>query len=327
MTNSAPQKSAYDLISALISEELQDEQRQKLFDDLVSRPITSELLAEGVKVLKEKMVPVQLSDDAIDTCGTGGSGMKTINTSTITAFLVAAAEGKVAKHGNRSASGNCGCFDLLEELGIRTDLSPQQEQNIFKELGIAFLFAPLHHPALRFVAPLRKAHSKKTLFNLIGPLCNPAGVRKQLIGTGDDSHAEIIAEALQKLSSFGSMVVTGHDGLDEVSACSKTTIRTVKEDGILESVFSPEDFEIQLAHDKEVEGGDPKENSEVFLRLVKGEGDEAMKNLVLVNAAHALLLTDLAETIDDALVLAKETLSSGKVHNLFLRYRDYSNTL
>jgi len=327
MTNSSPQKSAYYLISALISEELKDEQRQKLFDDLVSRPITSELLTEGVKALKEKMVSVQLSDDAIDTCGTGGSGMKTINTSTITAFLVAAAGGKVAKHGNRSASGNCGCFDLLEELGVRTDLTPQQEQKIFEELGIAFLFAPLHHPALRFVAPLRKTYGKKMLFNLIGPLCNPAGVRKQLIGTGDDSHAEIIAEALRRLDSFGSMVVTSHDGLDEVSVCSKTTVRRVEKDQIAESVFSPEDLKLSLAHNKEIRGGDPKENVEVFLSLAKSEGDKAKKNLILVNAAHALLLTDLTESIDDAFAIAKATLASGKIHNLFLQYRDYSNTL
>ncbi|MDA1209265.1 MAG: anthranilate phosphoribosyltransferase [bacterium] len=327
MTQSIPKLSAYDLVSALISEELRDEEREQHFNDLVSQKVTPEILAEGVNALREKMIPVHLSKDAIDTCGTGGSGKKTVNTSTLTAFIVAACGGKVAKHGNRSASGNCGCFDLLDQLQIKTELTPEQEQSIFKELDIAFLFAPIHHPALKYIAPLRKKHGKKSLFNLLGPLCNPAGVQHQMIGTGSQPDAEIIAQSLKQLGSYGSIVVTGHDGLDEVSICADTTVRTVHVDGIKESIFSPEEAGFTLCNISEIEGGSPKENAEVFLSLAKGKGIKALRNLILVNSAHALLLTDLVSSIDDAFTLASETLHSGKVSQLVDQYVQCSNDL
>lgn len=323
MTKTLSMRKAYDLICLLLDSESSTGERQEAFHDLVANPITTESLGGGVKALKEKMIRVILSSDAIDTCGTGGSGLKTINTSTVMAFIVAAAGGKVAKHGNRSASGNCGCFDLLEELGVRIDLKPEEERRMFEELGIAFLFAPLHHPALRHVAPLRKEYGKKTLFNLLGPLCNPAGVKHQLLGTGNKEHGKIIAEALRALGQYGSMVVTGHDGLDEVTVTTETTIRTVKEKGIETTIFS-----LSHAHPPEdIVGGTPMENAQIFLEIAKGKGGDAHRNLVLANAAHALLLTNLARSFSDALALAAETLASGKVHNLFIRYRDLSHSL
>ena len=317
----------HDLISALISEELDDQTREQFFDELVSQPITAELLVDGVRALRKKMVPVSLSEDAIDTCGTGGCGKKTINTSSLTAFLVAACGGKVAKHGNRSASGNCGCFDLLEELDVKTDLKPKQEQQVFGELGIAFLFAPLHHPALRFVAPLRKKYGKKTVFNLLGPLCNPASVQHQIIGTGNQDDAKLIAESLRQLGSRRSIVVSGHDGLDEVSACAPTTIRIVENNDVEESFFFLEDLGLQPVKHEEIEGGSPSENAEIFLNIVKCKGTEAHRNLVLVNTACALTVAGLAETFKDGYAIAKETLSSGKVFELFEKYRDHSHSL
>lgn len=314
----------HDLISALISEELDEKEREPLFDELVSQPITAKLLADGVRALREKMVPVSLSEDAIDTCGTGGSGKKTINTSSLTAFLVAACGGKVAKHGNRSASGNCGCFDLLEELGVKIDLTPEQEQKIFEKLGIVFLFAPLHHPALRFVAPLRKKHGMKTVFNLLGPLCNPASVQHQIIGTGSQDDAKLIAESLRQLGMRRSMVVTGHDELDEVSACAPTTIRIVENNEVEESLFVLEDLGLQPVKHEEIEGGSPSKNAQIFLNIAKGEGAEAHRNLVLVNAACALIVAGLTETFKEGYALAKETLSSGKAFTLFEQYRNLS---
>lgn len=327
MMKTGSQQSAYNLISALISEKLQEEKRGQFFRELISQPITASLLAVGVRALNEKMIPVLLPQNAIDTCGTGGSGKRTINTSTLTAFIVAAAGGKVAKHGNRSASGHCGSFDLLEELGVRIDLTPEEECRVFGELGIVFLFASQHHPSLRFIAPLRKQYGKKTLFNLIGPLCNPAGVKRQLLGTGSEEHAVIISEALRMLGTFESTVVTGCDGLDEVTVTAETTVRTVMQTGVQRTVFSPESLSLPLSTPKEIVGGTPSENAAIFLELANGIGDVAKRNLVLVNAAHALLLTDLVSSIDEAFALVSETLSSGKVYGLFERYRDLSHSL
>ncbi len=314
-------------IAALLSQELSDGERDRIFHNLVSQPITSALLVDGVQALQEKMLPVELSSDAIDTCGTGGSGLKTINTSSLTAFIVAAAGGKVAKHGNRSASGNCGCFDLLEELGVRIELNPDLERRIFDRLGITFLFARLHHPALRFVATLRKTYGKKTLFNLLGPLCNPAGVTKQMIGTGSEADAALIAETLQKLGSVGSMVVTGNDGLDEVTITTTTTVRHIFEKQIQTDTFLPQSLCVSLALPSEILGGTAQENAALFLELLEGKGTEAMRNLVLLNAAQALLLTPLTKNISEAFSIAKDTVDSKVAYQLFQSYRDLSHQL
>lgn len=317
-------QSAYDLIKTLLSETCENAERETVFNELVMRPVSSELLIDGVQALRENMIPVSLSSDAIDTCGTGGSGLKTINTSTLTAFIVAAAGGKVAKHGNRSASGNCGCFDLLEELRVNINLNPEQERLAFEKLGIAFLFAPLHHPALRFVAPLRKNYGKKTLFNLLGPLCNPTGVRRQIIGTGNAKDAPIIAETLLKLCSFGSMVVTGNDGLDEITITTTTIIRNITVNGIQIEEFSPVSVSLPLAFPQEIEGGNTKENAQIFLELIQGRGNTAMRNLVLINAAHALFLTSMVATMPEAFALAQKTLDSGAAYDVFRSYRDFT---
>ena len=186
----------YGLVCLLMSPETEDQRRSAAFQQLVRRPITAEALGDAGRAMRKRMTPVSLSAEAIDTCGTGGSGKKTFNTSTLTAFLLAAAGGKVAKHGNRSASGNCGTCDLLERLGARLDLGPNEERRIFDALGIVCLYCTRHHPGLGLLAPLRKAHGQKTLFNYLGPLCNPANVKRQLIGTGDPRAAELLAECL-----------------------------------------------------------------------------------------------------------------------------------
>ncbi len=317
----------YDLISLLISDESNEERRSEAFRELVSRPVTPDAINEGRKALQERMVPVELSPDAIDTCGTGGSGKKTINTSTIAAFLVAASGGKVAKHGNRSASGNCGCFDLLEHLGVNINLTPKQEKKIFEELGIVFMFARSHHPAMRFVGPLRKEHGKKTIFNYLGPLCNPAGVTRQLIGTGNAEDASLMADALKKSNTQAAFVVTGEDGLDEVTVTGSTKILEIKKGMIEERQFSPEEVGLPIFSANEIEGGTPEYNASVFLELARGEGSGAMKALVLVNASHALLLTDVVASLPGAFDLAKDTLESGRVFELFEQYRDLSNSL
>ena len=321
-------KSAFDLISDLISEDMLEEKRLVIFEEVVSLPITSDLLVQGVQALQNAMIPVDLgTKECIDTCGTGGSGKNTINTSTLTAFIVAAAGGKVAKHGNRSASGNCGCFDLLEKLNIRIDLDPMQERFVFEELGIVFLFAPSHHPSLRHVSSLRKQHGVKTIFNLLGPLCNPAGALFQLVGSGNEEHADIIANALCMLGTKRSLVVTGHDGLDEVTVTTKTTVRSVSSDGVEITEFDPIKYFNNYATPQVIEGGVADDNVQIFLDILQGKGDRAQQNLVIINAAHALLLTPLVSDISEAIDMASETLHSGAAYTMYQRYSSVISTL
>lgn len=317
----------YDLVSMLISRALDDRQRLVAFGELVSRPITAENLSEAQRALFEQMTPVSLSGEAIDTCGTGGSGKKTINTSTLAALIVAAAGGKVAKHGNRSASGNCGAFDLLERLGAKIDLSADEERRLFDALGIVFLYAPRHHPAMQWVAPLRKAYGKKTIFNYLGPLSNPANVKRQLIGTGAPDAAELFAECLRRDGDHRVMIVSGEDGLDEVTVTAPTTIKIVEGRSVKEARFFPGQLDLPCFLPRQIEGGTAEENVAFSLDLAAGRGDEARKSLVLVNAAHALRLAGLAASLAEAYSLATETLASGKVIRLIQRYCCLTNNL
>ncbi len=320
----ATHESCEELLNILLAEMTLDDCRQAAFDAFVRLPITPHTLYQAAKILRSHMVPVNLPGKILDTCGTGGSGKMTINTSTLTAFLVAACGGKVAKHGNRSASGNCGSFDLLERLGVNILLSPEKEKRMFSALGIVFLFAPLHHPALRFSASLRKRYGKKTIFNLLGPLCNPASVTRQLLGIGNPEQASMLGETLALLGTERSFVVAGMDGLDEVSACAPTVVYDVPLGQ--KSYFVPSDLGLPVSQTSQIEGGSPLENVQIFIELAKGRGTEAHRRLILVNAAHAMLVAGLCTTLSDAYGRASEALLSGAVHDLFLRYRELSNT-
>ncbi len=312
-------------IEILLSSETSDDDRADVFSAYILHSLTPDTLARSARALRSHMVPVELPGTFLDTCGTGGSGKRTMNTSTITAFVVAACGVNVAKHGNKSASGNCGSFDLLEHLGVNILLRPEEEQRMFEELGIVFLFARLHHPALKHVALLRKAHGKKTIFNLLGPLCNPASASLQLIGASNESDARLLAEALTILGSTKSIVVSGLDGIDEVSACAPTVIIHVPSGQM--SLFDPRDLGLPLADPASIEGGCPDDNATVFLALLRGEGTDAERTHVLLNAAHALVLANPAMTLRDAYLLAEETLLSGTAQQLFHQYRTLSQTL
>jgi anthranilate synthase/phosphoribosyltransferase len=314
-----------ELFSELFSEATSEQKRAELFRRIIALPITPESLAGAAQALRDRMLRVELPGNPVDTCGTGGSGKRTINTSTLSAFLVAASGGYVAKHGNRSASGNCGSFDLLEHLGVNVMLSPEAERRMYDALGIVFLFAPLHHPAMRLAAPLRKQHGRKTLFNLVGPLCSPASVRHQLLGTGNADDAKLLCDAMMLLGTLKSFVVMGLDGLDEISPCAPSIVYELPSGR--KTYFSPSDLGLSAARTSEIEGGSPEDNVKIFLELSRGGGNEALRRLVILNASHALLLSGRASTLADAYDLARETLLLGKVHDLFLRYRDLSHRL
>ncbi len=305
-------------ITAMLSGTMPEAAVMRFFEENEKNKITPEELAGAVKAVQNICTKIDLPTNVIDTCGTGGSGMKTINTSTLTAFIVAAAGGQVAKHGNRSASGNCGSFDLLERLGAKIDLTVDEEQRIFDRLGIVLLFARTHHPAMRHVAAARKSFGKPTIFNLIGPLANPAGVRHQMIGTPTAEKAMLIAKTLTLLGKESSLVVRGKDGLDEVTVCDTTEIFAVPTG--THSLFSPTEIDIALEAPQAIVGGTTEENTKIFRALASGEGTTAHQSLVLLNAAFALTLTPLAKTVAEGFALARETLASGKVKTLIEDY-------
>ncbi len=306
------------MVEQMLTGAMSDEEIIKVFQSFPSESLTAEQLASAARAMRRAMVGVRLDGDPLDTCGTGGSGKKTINTSTIVAFIVAAAGGKVAKHGNRSASGNCGCFDVLEALGARIDLTPEEERAVYDELGIVFLFARSHHPALKNVAAARKLFSKKTFFNLLGPLCNPASANRQMIGTGNLRDAELLRDALQLLGTDRSLIVTGMDGLDEVSVCAPTVLYSLPDDQT--SKFVPADLSLPVYASGEIDGGSVDQNVQIVRELAQGRGAPAHRDLVLANAAHALLLTPLVDDLHSALILARETLESGAVAKLIDQY-------
>lgn len=323
-------------IADMLSGSLSEDEIVAIFVDMERNSLQVSDLVEGAKAMREVMVAVELPGDPIDTCGTGGSGKRTINTSTLVAFTLAAMGVPVAKHGNRSASGNCGCFDVLEALGVQIELSPEEEQKVYDELGIVFLFAKVHHPAMRHVVPARKRYGKKTLFNLLGPLCNPAVVKRQMVGTGNGEDAGLIAGALKELGCEAGLVVTGEDGLDEVSVCAGSVGISVPS---LETIdIHPVPLGIDLCSHEEIEGGTPEENVQIVQDIASGKGPDAMRNLIVLNTLYALTLVGPGsgsgsqelggpepEPEPGTFQRVQETLSSGIVSKLIDSYIQATN--
>lgn len=264
----------------------------------------------------------------VDTCGTGGDGLHTLNFSTLAALVVAGAGVPVAKHGNRSITSSCGSADLLEALGVRIDVEPPVVQRCIEEANFGFLFAPRFHPAMKAVASIRKELAVPTLFNLLGPLTNPAGVRHQVVGVADLSKLDLYAEALRILGSERALVVHGADGQDEISTTGLTEIAelNVKQDAerIARYRIVPETFGIQKATLQELKGGSPQENAKVAQEVLSGRSGP-VKDAVLFNAAAALYVAGSAGDIEGGLSLARQSLDRGKAREVLERLKGITN--
>jgi anthranilate phosphoribosyltransferase len=255
-------------------------------------------------------VPSEGGAPLIDTCGTGGDPLGTFNISTVAAFVAAGAGIRVAKHGNRSLSSKCGSADVLEALGARIDLTPQQVGEAIQTIGIGFLFAPAHHPAMRHAQPARSELKMRTVFNLLGPLTNPAGARRQLIGASSAEAAELIAQALAGLGTDHAYVVNGFDGLDEVSTTGPTMVYEIRESKIDKHLWAPADFGVPRAMPDDLRGGDPEVNRTIARRVLDGEKGPA-RDIVVVNAAVALMAADWTENLKSAVAIASESIDQG----------------
>ena len=262
------------------------------------------------RTMRSLATPVTTSrTDLVDTAGTGG-GPSTFNVSTTAALVAAAAGCAVAKHGNRSSTSKCGSADLLEALGVDIELEPEQVGRCIDEVGFGFMFAPRHHKAMAHVVPVRKELAVRTIFNFLGPLTNPAGARRQLLGVSDRHYQETIAEALVGLGSERAMVVTAEDGVDELSISARTRVIEVRDGGTEEHFVEPGDFGFAMAELGDVAGGAPEENAAAARAVLAGESGPR-RDLVLLNAGAAIYVGGRAESLAEGVEVAASTIDSG----------------
>ncbi len=273
-------------------------------------------IAAAAKVMREHAVKLPVSkalqDKLIDNCGTGGDKSNSFNVSTTVSLLLAASGSYVAKHGNRSITSKSGSADMLEVLDINLNLSPTAQVKMLEEVGFTFMFAQNHHPAMKYIMPIRKSLPHRTIFNILGPLTNPAGVKKQLIGVFSDSYIHKISSALEILGSKSAMVVSSRDGMDEISICDISYATVLKEGRSEDIIIDPEAYGLNIAPKEAIEGGDAKENAIITQGILKGAIKDAKRDIVLINSAAALIVDGKARDIQEGLEIARDTLDTGK---------------
>jgi anthranilate phosphoribosyltransferase len=307
------QGEAAELLEHLISDSITEAQIAAVLVALASKGETEEELAGFAQAMRNRCIPVAANshERCIDTCGTGGSRAKTFNVSTAAALVVAAAGVPVAKHGNVGVTSRVGSADVLRALGIKADLEPQRAAQCFNEIGICFMFAPLHHAATKRVAQVRRALGVRTIFNLLGPLTNPAGTPFQVAGVSDDGAAEKVAGALVRLGTRRAWVVRGMDGLDEVTLSGPTAVVEAGPAGLRRFEIAPEDFGIDRSPVESLRGASAKENAETIVAVLSGSRRDAAFDLVRINAAAALFVSGECGSLKEAAELAGRVIDSG----------------
>lgn len=272
---------------------------------------TPEEIFSFVKTLREKALKIELSqEEVVDLCGTGGDGKSTFNISTISAFVVAGAGVKVAKHGNRAISSQCGSADLVEGLGVKLPDSPSKVRQSVEELGIGFIFAPYFHPSMKNVQPIRKEIGVRTIFNLLGPLINPAGVKRQLIGFFNEKVIKKVAEVIRKLGGERYLLVHSMDGLDEISVAASTAGYLVERNELKEIEIVPEDYGIRMRK-ASIKALSLQENLNILFSVLRGE-DSVYRDFVLINAGAAIFVSGKAPDLKTGIEMAKDSIDSGK---------------
>lgn len=305
---------AREAFSAILDLRVADADIADFLSALSDRGETSEEIAAAARELRARMIPVQAPPGTIDVCGTGGDGHHSLNVSTAVAIIVAACGVPVAKHGNRAASSKAGAADTLEALGLDMDRLGSNAEESLRELGICFLFASNHHPAMKRIQPIRKAIGKRTIFNLIGPLANPAGVARQLIGIARPDYVEIYGRALASLGAEAAMIVSGDEGLDELSGAGMSRIFKIGDLPVGETV-EPGEAGLPTAATQAIRGGDASFNAAALRRLLQGERGP-YRDAVLLNASAALIVAGRAANWRDGVEEAEEVLDNGLANTL-----------
>ena len=299
------------MITEIFSGSVTDAQIGAMMAALATKGETFEELAGAARAMRRKALRVQASASTIvDTCGTGGDGAMTFNISTTTAFVVAGCDVTVAKHGNRSVSSQCGSADLLEALGVKIDLDPEIVEEAVQEIGIGFLFAPLYHSAMRYAAKARKEIGLRSIFNMLGPLTNPAGANCQLLGVYAPELTEMFAQALKLLGTKTAFIVHGHDGLDEISVCAPTRVSELKNGLIRTYDITPEQFFGDRAKSTDLLGGNPDKNAAITHNILHGEKGPK-RDVILLNTAAALVAAGQAEDLTEGIRMSEKAIDEG----------------
>ncbi|MCF7885050.1 MAG: anthranilate phosphoribosyltransferase [Candidatus Marinimicrobia bacterium] len=311
---------AEDVMDKIMSGECTDAQIGGFLTALAAKGETVEEITACARVMREKATRIEVDRSKadrgviLDTCGTGGTGTDTFNISTTSALVIAAAGVKVAKHGNRAASSKCGSADVLEELGVNLEVTPDIVAESINAINIGFLYAPLLHKAMKYAIGPRRELGVRTVFNILGPLTNPASANAQVMGVFDADLTEPIGRVLANLGEKRAFVVHGEDNLDEITITGKTKISELKEGQVNTYYIKPEDFGLKRADLSEIKGGDASQNAKIVHSVLNGEKG-APRDIIVLNAAYGLLAADKVESPQAGVKLAQETIDSGKAKN------------
>jgi anthranilate phosphoribosyltransferase len=334
------EQEAIEVMNEIMNGETTEAQIGSFITALRMKGETVEEITGCAKVMREHAAPLQAignqvidmdRDDInidretiIDTCGTGGDRTNTFNISTASAFVVAGAGLKVAKHGNRSVSSQCGSADVIENLGINLNVSPDKAETFLNEIGISFLFAPLWHGAMKYAAGPRKQIGIRTIFNILGPLSNPAHATAQVLGVYNASLCEVMAKVLGNLGVKRAMVVHGVDALDEISITGETRVAELKDKKVTSYSISPEQFGLKKATLADIHGGDARENANIILAILKGE-KSPKRDIVLLNAGAAIYVGGKAKDMAEGIKIAAGSIDNGAAMKKLEALKEYSN--
>ena len=317
---------AYSAMFRIMSGEVDQAQIAAFLVGLRMKGETVDEIAGCARAMREKALKINSEYDVIDTCGTGGDLAGTFNISTATAIVASAAGANVAKHGNRAVSSKCGSADVLQELGVNIELGPEEAEKCLNEIGITFIFAPIYHKAMKYAAPVRKSLGIRTIFNILGPLTNPAGAKRQLLGVFSADLTEKLAYVLAKLGSEMALVVHGAGGIDEISIAGTTRVSELKNGEIKTYEIKPEDFGIERATINSILGGDSKQNAEIILDILNGK-KSPHRDVVVLNSGAAIYVAGLTQTLGEGIEMAKDVIDSGKAKRKLEELIEFTNNI
>ncbi|MFA5453733.1 MAG: anthranilate phosphoribosyltransferase [Sulfurimonas sp.] len=318
--------------TSLFNHEMSDAQmREFLLSVKLDEGTNTQTIAAAAEVMRSFAILLPISDDlrskVVDIVGTGGDKIGSFNISSTVAILCASCGSMVAKHGSRSVTSKSGSADMFEELGVRLDLSIEKSARLLEESGFTFMFAGNHHPAMKFIMPVRKTIPDKTIFNILGPLTNPAMAKKSLLGVFNKAFVPKIAEALRINGAVSTMVVSSKEGMDEISISDITYASKLKDGVVHEFIIEPQEYRIRRVPLKAIVGGDAKENAQILYNIFDGKSTDAQRDIVLINAASALMVDGLARDIQDGLEMAQMAIKSGKAKEKLKQIIEISNKL
>lgn len=307
--NNISQKEASLLLEEMIAGRLTTAQSAAILVALRTKEETVEEILGFIKIMRKHMIKIN-SPKALDIVGTGGDGLGTFNISTASSFVVAGCGIKVAKHGNRAASSLCGSADVLESLGVNINLTPKQAEEVLEKVGMVFLFAPLYHPAMKNIGPIRRELGIRTIFNFLGPFLNPVGTKRQLLGVPNLAIAKQLSKVAAKLNYTHLLIITSDDGMDEITTTGNTKVFEIKGRKVKSYTISPQKYGIKVATKKDILGGDAKVNASIIKKVLAGEKG-SQRDIVLLNSGAAIYLSGKVKSISEAIKLAEKSIDSG----------------